>query len=83
MESLWLASPMREIPDSLSLQASCPAKCDPATCFPVGALDASAALDRQVCYERLLAVSRQFEDLGPADACGKCAVGPCALEAAT
>ena len=50
---------------------------------PVGALDADAALDRHACYEQLLCVSREFADVGLADVCGKCAVGPCALEGAT
>ena len=46
---------------------------------PVGALTESG-LDKQRCYRRLLEVADSFPELGLADACGKCAVGPCALE---
>jgi epoxyqueuosine reductase len=49
---------------------------------PVGALDTSLPLDKQLCYQRLLAVAREHEDLGLADACGKCAIGPCSLKSA-
>ncbi len=49
---------------------------------PVGALDESAPLDKQRCYERLLSVSQEYADPGLADVCGKCAVGPCAFEPA-
>ena len=45
---------------------------------PVGALTESG-LDRQLCYQRLFQIADGFQDLGIADACGKCAVGPCAL----
>jgi epoxyqueuosine reductase QueG len=49
---------------------------------PVGALDENEPLDKQRCYQRLLSVSQEYEDLGLADVCGKCAVGPCAFESA-
>lgn len=49
---------------------------------PVGVLDASEPLDKQGCYRRLLAVAREYEDLGLADVCGKCAIGPCSLTSA-
>jgi len=45
---------------------------------PVGALTESR-LDKRLCYQRLLQVADGFQDMGIADACGKCAVGPCAL----
>ncbi len=45
---------------------------------PVGALT-EAGLDKRRCYERLLQVAGHFRELGLADACGKCATGPCAL----
>jgi epoxyqueuosine reductase QueG len=49
---------------------------------PVMALDPSAPLDKQLCWERLQSVMVQFAEIGVADVCGKCAVGPCALESA-
>jgi len=49
---------------------------------PVGALDAGEPLDKPRCYRRLLEVARQHEDLGLADVCGKCAIGPCSLTSA-
>jgi epoxyqueuosine reductase QueG len=49
---------------------------------PAGALDTNEPLDKQACYRRLLDVAAAYEDLGLADACGKCATGPCALESA-
>jgi epoxyqueuosine reductase len=48
---------------------------------PVGALT-EGGLDKQRCYARLLGVADRFGDLGLADVCGKCSVGPCALEPA-
>ncbi len=48
---------------------------------PVGALT-EAGLDKQLCYRWLLHVADGFQELGLADACGKCATGPCALESA-
>jgi epoxyqueuosine reductase len=49
---------------------------------PVDALDTVVPLDKQHCYQRLLDVARQHEDLGLADVCGKCAIGPCSLTSA-
>jgi epoxyqueuosine reductase len=48
---------------------------------PTGALT-EAGLDKQLCYRWLLHVADGFRELGVADACGKCATGPCALESA-
>lgn len=45
---------------------------------PVQALTVEA-LDKQVCYRRLLAVGEMFKDIGLCDVCGKCAMGPCAF----
>lgn len=47
---------------------------------PVGALT-ELGLDRSVCYERCLDVDRHYADLELSDVCGKCATGPCALQA--
>jgi epoxyqueuosine reductase len=49
---------------------------------PVNALDVAGPLDKQGCYRHLLAVAREYEDLGLVDVCGKCAIGPCSLESA-
>ena len=49
---------------------------------PAEALDATLPFDRQGCYERLLGVAKMYEELGQADVCGKCAIGPCSFEAA-
>ncbi len=48
---------------------------------PVGALS-EEGLERAVCYDRCLEVSRFYSDLGIVDCCGKCATGPCALRSA-
>ena len=39
-------------------------------------------IDKQRCYRWLLQVADNFPELGLADVCGKCAMGPCALESA-
>jgi epoxyqueuosine reductase len=52
-----------------------------ATRCPVRALTEDG-LDKQLCYRWLLHVADGFHELGLADACGKCATGPCALEPA-
>ncbi len=52
--------------------ASCVRNC------PTGALQVDG-LDKFKCYKQLLEMDQQFSDLGLCDACGKCAVGPCAL----
>jgi epoxyqueuosine reductase len=49
---------------------------------PVNALDANEPLDKQRCYQRLLGVAHEYRDLGLADVCGKCAIGPCSLASA-
>jgi epoxyqueuosine reductase len=46
---------------------------------PVGALTEDG-LDKQRCYVWLLQVADHFHELGLADACGKCATGPCGLK---
>lgn len=52
---------------------------------PVDALSSALSdhdkgrLDKRRCYQRLLAVSEAYKDLGLVDVCGKCAVGPCAF----
>lgn len=49
---------------------------------PVGALDEDNPFDKQRCYHRLLSVAKEYQHLGLADACGKCAIGPCSFESA-
>lgn len=49
---------------------------------PVGALDSSDGLDKQACWTRLQGIAQGFGDVGRADVCGKCAIGPCSLESA-
>jgi len=49
---------------------------------PVAALSEAGAIDKQRCWERLLNITQQFAHLGTADVCGKCSLGPCALESA-
>lgn len=51
----------------------CVARC------PVAALNPDGSLDKQRCYRHLLHVATGYADLGLADVCGKCAVGPCSL----
>ncbi|MBN1660564.1 MAG: epoxyqueuosine reductase [Anaerolineae bacterium] len=47
---------------------------------PVHAIDPARGVDKDACYGHVLAVAREFTDLGLADVCGKCAVvGPCAI----
>lgn len=51
-------------------------------CFrscPVRALT-EQGFDRHACYARLLENVKRFEQYGYCDACGKCAVGPCAYK---
>jgi hypothetical protein len=40
------------------------------------------AIDKQRCNRRLLALAKTFDSEELADACGKCAIGPCSLESA-
>jgi epoxyqueuosine reductase len=49
---------------------------------PVGALDADQPIDKQLCWRRCQDVAQRFRDLGWADVCGKCAIGPCSFESA-
>jgi epoxyqueuosine reductase QueG len=49
---------------------------------PVQALDESEPIDKHHCYQRLRRVAQEFEHLGLADVCGKCAIGPCTFESA-
>jgi epoxyqueuosine reductase QueG len=49
---------------------------------PVSALTMDGAIDRQRCNRRLLGLAKRFDSQEQADACGKCAIGPCSLESA-
>ncbi len=54
---------------------------------PVKALSIDGAIDKQQCNRRLLGLARVFDAKGfeskdVADACGKCAIGPCSLQSA-
>jgi epoxyqueuosine reductase len=49
---------------------------------PVAALATNEPFDRQSCWQRCLQVAREFEHIGLAEVCGKCAIGPCSLESA-
>ena len=52
---------------------------------PVKALNMDGAIDKQRCNHRLLGLAKLVKDLDSeevADACGKCAIGPCSLESA-
>lgn len=49
---------------------------------PVGALDQDGNLDKQRCWARCLEVAKVFEEVGVAEACGKCVIGPCTLQSA-
>lgn len=49
---------------------------------PVAALGEDHEIDKQACWRRLQKVTGELEEMGHADACGKCSCGPCALEPA-
>jgi epoxyqueuosine reductase len=49
---------------------------------PAGALADGRPLDKHRCREHMRAAARQHGDLGPADVCGKCAIGPCSHQSA-
>jgi epoxyqueuosine reductase len=49
---------------------------------PVGALSDEGAIDKHLCWARCRRVADAFESVGAASVCGKCALGPCALQAA-
>jgi hypothetical protein len=40
------------------------------------------SLDKQRCNRRLLALGKRLGGESVADACGKCAIGPCSLQSA-
>jgi epoxyqueuosine reductase len=49
---------------------------------PVDALAMDSAIDKQRCNHRLLGLAKGFGGEEVADACGKCAIGPCSLASA-
>lgn len=49
---------------------------------PVDALTMEGAIDKQRCNHRLVGLAKGFGGEELADACGKCAIGPCSLESA-
>ena len=52
----------------------CVARC------PIGALNGEGAIDTRLCWDRCTAVADRIGGEQRAEVCGKCAVGPCALE---
>ncbi len=48
----------------------------------VKALSMDGSLDKQRCNRRLLGLAKLYGSESLADACGKCAIGPCSLESA-
>ena len=50
---------------------------------PIRALDVESGIDKKQCWRRCLGIAKQYEALGVAEVCGKCVIGPCALESAT
>jgi epoxyqueuosine reductase QueG len=49
---------------------------------PVNALDEDGSIDKQACWARCQENDAQFPQFEAAQVCGKCSVGPCALESA-
>jgi epoxyqueuosine reductase len=49
---------------------------------PVRALDVDGTIDKQRCYGHLQTIAVRYQELGLADVCGKCAIGPCSFESA-
>ena len=49
---------------------------------PVNALSMDGSLDKQRCNRRLLGLAKLYGSESVADACGKCAIGPCSLGSA-
>ena len=47
---------------------------------PIEALDPDTGIDKQRCWMRCQAVAQMYAELGPADVCAKCALGPCATQ---
>jgi epoxyqueuosine reductase QueG len=48
---------------------------------PVDALT-EGGIDKQCCWNRCLEVAEVYKQVGKAEACGKCAIGPCSFESA-
>jgi epoxyqueuosine reductase len=49
---------------------------------PAGALEVDGTIDKQCCSEHLHSAAIKYQQLGLADVCGKCALGPCSLSSA-
>jgi epoxyqueuosine reductase len=49
---------------------------------PANALDEDEPIDKQRCWRRCWEVADAFRDIGLAEVCGKCAVGPCSVASA-
>lgn len=49
---------------------------------PVAALDSNEPIDKQSCWQRCQDVAQKFQDVGLAEVCGKCAIGPCSFGSA-
>jgi epoxyqueuosine reductase len=49
---------------------------------PIGALDPETGIDKQRCWTRCQAVAMMYAEVGKADVCGKCTLGPCATQSA-
>jgi epoxyqueuosine reductase QueG len=47
---------------------------------PIGALEPDTGIDKQRCWTRCQAVAKMYAEVGKADVCGKCALGPCATQ---
>jgi epoxyqueuosine reductase QueG len=50
-----------------------------AMCCPVSAIDPDEPLDKQSCWQRCQQIADEFKDVGLAEVCGKCAIGPCSF----
>jgi epoxyqueuosine reductase QueG len=51
-------------------------------CCPVNALKEDGSIDKHRCYQQCLRGANEFQHLGLADVCGKCALGPCSFKSA-
>ena len=49
---------------------------------PVGALSIEGGIDKQLCWKRCLGIAKLYKDVGLAEVCGKCAIGPCSFKSA-
>ena len=49
---------------------------------PVSAIDPDEPLDKQSCWQRCLSVADEYRQVGLAQVCGKCTIGPCSFESA-